>query len=1067
MYQLTFSNQTNLLPHSCKEHVQNIYSIRSSNSDVIACIRCKRDLIGYKYVESTETWQQYWSERVFSKQGEYSLARYPWLVADKLLPNADIIVLKHPNGVRFYGIDSTKPELTLLKEDGHFHDVYGYTLLFGNFYPNKGYIGVMTRNSLGEVKFYAATSDSFPPNKKYPLFSLDNKLTLTSAWHATDTDFFATKLGHNDPEAIGLRTNKGLEFYQFNPDYLLERVIYTSQITKSQVSVHDHIFFADLTHQKYQDILHLNDSGLFVYQFDRNKEDYTLLHHNIKFTELYGWLAHYSDSIQLADINNDSYDDLIFTGPQGISALRFDFISNNWQNLLSSEKLSKSQRYATVIGSIPAVKPAILQPLIFTQDTEGSVQWAKIVQVSPVTTIVAPTNTIHKIPTIEFAAQIPLNNDILVPEQFSRINLSEKPTLRWAEQWDGNFFKEASHSIARRRKRGADTPMSTTSPEQQFQDNIVDFLIKNPISTRFISTQENVSKFRLLNGGIYDFAFKYIPEQGYILTVRNNPNANTKIAMTPISILLPRVKTKMFYNVDLHDFIRGYWLSTKGKIKINPLGPVRFIFTPELQGCGIYIKYDPDAQMLEVYHHYFSSTRKAQEENDLATQYSTSILWEDYAKGIRPYSKGEPVTWVSPFLYRGDNDQWYFISRHITYNAIDSTEFMQTDNEPYKQHIITTPIVPTAQTFPKQSRNNIIELSFVDLALREKRSSNYIKRHVNEISLTNISINESTRYSQVIPYVNQSNVSYKIEEELKKFNFTMQNNYLDSISSSGSTRLQFWPINLMKNLGIIISSILPVSWISDMMNHNEKAWPSESLSLLQPDLPVKQQTLLKNLAAESTLLEMGDQWLNKTDMNGLLTLGILLVKKWTGYKPQSSEILSDNQEISIKLDIQSATLVDEFQNVVLKHARSCGIRSCISDIFEDSELYCKTIQVVRKKLALGELEAIPQLLYQKLVQNNVKKVTSKSTQVQANKLLARVAADIPNLQQQFLEYAQDWLSYRKHHAVKPMASQACNNIKQANVGVLRQAISSIKHVWIGYASLKKNGEIIRKDPFNM
>ncbi|KAH1019060.1 hypothetical protein HUJ05_006725 [Dendroctonus ponderosae] len=55
----------------------------------------------------------------------------------------------------------------------------------------------------------------------------------------------------------------------------------------------------------------------------------------------------------------------------------------------------------------------------------------------------------------------------------------------------------------------------------------------------------------------------------------------------------------------------------------------------------------------------------------------------------------------------------------------------------------------------------------------------------------------------------------------------------------------------------------------DIMNYK----PSESLSLLQADLPVKQHPSLNQCETVPTLLKMGDQWLNNTDMNGFLTVG--------------------------------------------------------------------------------------------------------------------------------------------------------------------------------------------------
>ncbi|KAI9559907.1 hypothetical protein GHT06_013914 [Daphnia sinensis] len=58
--------------------------------------------------------------------------------------------------------------------------------------------------------------------------------------------------------------------------------------------------------------------------------------------------------------------------------------------------------------------------------------------------------------------------------------------------------------------------------------------------------------------------------------------------------------------------VQAYWLTTREKIHINPLGETRFIFTPELQGCSIYVKYNYDNMginggkepTMTVYHHF-------------------------------------------------------------------------------------------------------------------------------------------------------------------------------------------------------------------------------------------------------------------------------------------------------------------------------------------------------------------------------------------------------------------------------------------------------------------------------
>ncbi|XP_046402901.1 uncharacterized protein LOC124168679 [Ischnura elegans] len=428
IHPLILSTQT--LSGSNGAQIGDISSIRLSNDEVIVCMRQGRQIIGYRYIASKNTWDHHWNELVFSQDGDYPLGRYPWLVTDKLIPNENIILLRHPSGIQFYKVDPAKPGLTLLTEDVKFHEGYSGSLLWGHFYPNTSYVGVMTREIQKRIKFYAST---LKPNKP-PLSPLRITISFPS-WTAGEPDFFVTRLYHNDSEVIGLRTPWGLEFYQFNTDYLLVKVITTSQITKSKAAK-DRLFFGDLTHQIYQDILYLNDSGLFVYQYNNSQEDYVLLHRHTGFTKRYGWLPDYADSIRLIDLNCDSFDDLIFTGPQGISGLSFDAITKSWKPLL--HELSGAERYATVVGALPPMPPSLPYTCLFMQDTEGKLLWAKVMPAPISNATVPPPITKSTHTTIAPSS----NGDAVVPEQIIRTDLPEKPILRWAEQWDDGFLKE-------------------------------------------------------------------------------------------------------------------------------------------------------------------------------------------------------------------------------------------------------------------------------------------------------------------------------------------------------------------------------------------------------------------------------------------------------------------------------------------------------------------------------------------------------------------------------------------------------------------------------------------------
>ncbi|WP_375331275.1 RHS repeat-associated core domain-containing protein [Candidatus Tisiphia endosymbiont of Oplodontha viridula] len=459
MYNLIFSNQTNLLVGFNLEQFYGIYPIRANaSSRVMICMRYGSELIGYEYLPNTTSWHYNWRTVVFDREGDYPITQYPWLVTSILGTGSDQIILRNQQGMRFYQLDTqgATPFLRLLAADGIFHDVSGWnepnsTILWGRFYPNTALLGVMSRNQQRDIKFYAARKDRILANHTDPLWELQRNLTLTPAWHFPNTSLSLTKLRHHGQEAFVLRTNTGLEFYQFNGSYFLQQVANTSHLKRPEQRqiLLEQLLFGNLTNQPYQDIVHLNDSGLFVYQYNSTQQDYLPVHYSSEFSESYGWLPQYSNTVQLLDLNKDGSDDLLFTGLHGLTALTFNSTTPTWQQLLDSSNLSGTQRYATVIGTLPAVPPTILHPLLFIQDIEGKVQSAQVIQSSNIMhsqqrsnqTAMPNTNLTDTIPFAE--RPIPLHSNTLTIEQTHRKTLTEKPILRWAEQWGNNFLQDA------------------------------------------------------------------------------------------------------------------------------------------------------------------------------------------------------------------------------------------------------------------------------------------------------------------------------------------------------------------------------------------------------------------------------------------------------------------------------------------------------------------------------------------------------------------------------------------------------------------------------------------------
>ncbi|KAF7995835.1 hypothetical protein HCN44_006942 [Aphidius gifuensis] len=439
-YKVVYSNQSNIIPNSSNDIIDGVYITKTSESnDIRICARQKDELAGYKYIAKNSTWLQEWRNTPFEGKEIYPTSQYPWLITDLLNEDHHEIMLFNTEGIKFYQLSSPPSlGLELLSTEMKF---LSKTLLWGRFYANND-IGVLTRSEDNNITFEMVESTVVRNKERFPLTQLTFDQSLPPSWTSDDTDFFLTKLFHNNSDLIGLRTKQGFEFYRFNDELLLEQVFNTSKIAKSS-STREYYFFADLTHQLYQDILYLNDNGLFVYQYNNTQNDYKQLNRHPHFTKSYGWLQHYSNTIRLFDVNNDGHDDLIFTGVQGLTVFTFNIDNKKWKKLIDPNDLYGSQRYSTVVGTLPAIPPKILQPSIFTQDVEGKLQWARIVEIPENDTINSEVSTTTVSSIDIHPPEKPRLSDSAIPEEIKRKSLSEKPILRWAEQWDVSFLKKA------------------------------------------------------------------------------------------------------------------------------------------------------------------------------------------------------------------------------------------------------------------------------------------------------------------------------------------------------------------------------------------------------------------------------------------------------------------------------------------------------------------------------------------------------------------------------------------------------------------------------------------------
>ncbi|KAK4029996.1 hypothetical protein OUZ56_022954 [Daphnia magna] len=408
------------------------------------------------FINKSSNWNQLWNHQFFkdAQRTSYPLRSYPWLITNTMLDDgSDGIVLRNEDGIGFYRFDPNKPAAKLqgLSRDTSFRDLYGWgqihqsVVLIGRFYRNTQLIGVMSRinNEAGPiVQFYAAAKDRLESRKPHPLLPLQKSMALTVVSKISKaTDFYVADIQRNGQDNIILRKETQLEMYQFDEKYELQQVAKVS-LVDSSAGLNERFFFVNLTGRPFRDIIHFTQNGLFVYQQNTPNvteipiKDYSLIHYHAAFSEANGWMQEYDQSIRLVDTNGDGQDDLLFTGPKGLTVLEFDANEFFWRTLLNpSSLIDVTQRFAIVVGATKAVKVqgGNKESFLLTVDEERKLYLNRLSVRYP-TELPEDSGDIQTIiPTV-----IPVphrHSTVEIPVQVKRvIPVAERPILRWTEQ---------------------------------------------------------------------------------------------------------------------------------------------------------------------------------------------------------------------------------------------------------------------------------------------------------------------------------------------------------------------------------------------------------------------------------------------------------------------------------------------------------------------------------------------------------------------------------------------------------------------------------------------------------
>lgn len=423
------SNQTDFLNQPLIGEIHDIKLVNNKTTGKsLICLRYGNDLLGYEFNIETNSWTYSWRRNVFGDNTDitvnYPTTKYPWLIADVFGTGDDVIIIRNPSGVQFY--QPMDGELKLITVHGFFEEKN--TFLIGHFFPDSKYVTALGRNGKGEVKFYGTEGTQVRNDNQYPLSSITGDLGMNSNWSDLKTKLYLAKFDSQSLDSIILQTEDSLEIYQFDSEFNLKMLMKTTVVDRI-----GRIFFANITNNKYQDILNLNENGLFLYKFDDGLKDFKLLSHNDMFSSKYrGWNEEFTESIRFADLNNDGLSDLIFTGSQGLSVLSYSSSKNEWECSLSPKSLDPKQRFSTVLTSFSLNQKTML----FMQNADGICDWGvtNVLNVESKPPLVPPTDAEDK--------EIPWSPSSIRPTIDTNLQLSEKPDLRWTNQWDGGFIRD-------------------------------------------------------------------------------------------------------------------------------------------------------------------------------------------------------------------------------------------------------------------------------------------------------------------------------------------------------------------------------------------------------------------------------------------------------------------------------------------------------------------------------------------------------------------------------------------------------------------------------------------------
>uniref|UniRef100_A0A182T079 VCBS repeat-containing protein n=1 Tax=Anopheles maculatus TaxID=74869 RepID=A0A182T079_9DIPT len=289
---------------------------------------------------------------------------YGWTVYE-----GGLLAVRKSKGFVMYKWD--KRSLNQLLVAPMYHDEYGYglpsnTIVFGKIYPSEQYVGVVSR--LDSAVEFRSINPSKPGKS---VRSLKKRLNLDPMWNQPASSISLVDRYDNKTQlAIALRTASQLKLFRFNKKYELKELATVNDFLPPD-NEYDRILFAKFDNGRINDLLLFTTEGLTMYRLNEESGRFQKVYYSTAFSKFRGWNKRTIDTIATIDIDGDSRDELIASGPKGLCVYRSVFTKDGFDlvNIFDDKLENRVVRYGLPKLITKAVQSDGHKILLFTGES--------------------------------------------------------------------------------------------------------------------------------------------------------------------------------------------------------------------------------------------------------------------------------------------------------------------------------------------------------------------------------------------------------------------------------------------------------------------------------------------------------------------------------------------------------------------------------------------------------------------------------------------------------------------------------------------------------------------------